>query len=327
MAFLFFLTCSLFAGAILVPINYRENGTSEGVPPPPPSDDSFRPPRISHGSTVYLTSHLVFTYLFTILAIAFLQHTYARYVPLRQLFSLELAHSIPARTVMVTLLPAHLRSERALAEYFEGIHIGVNGDSGSLGVESVSVVRAVGGMKELLEKRTAALRTLEEAWCKWLGNPVPVEGPNAVFGYDATKEVERILDPTGSPSSSPPDVNGGEEEEVRMPREGRLVDFEGRVSMEQEEMDDEADLEARLLSPSTRSVIIHPTRKRPMLRPRWLARKVDALDFYAEQFRIADDDVTRRRKGKFRPTGVAFVTFESLAAAVSSLLPRGQARD
>ena len=126
MAFLFFLTCSLFAGAILVPINYRENGTSEGVPPPPPEDDSFRPPRISHGSTLYLTSHLVFTYLFTILAIAFLQHTYARYIPLRQLFSLELAHSIPARTVMATLLPPHLRSERALAEYFEGIHIGVN---------------------------------------------------------------------------------------------------------------------------------------------------------------------------------------------------------
>lgn len=329
MAFLFFLTCSLFAGAILVPINYRENGTSEGVPPPPPEDDSFRPPRISHGSTLYLTSHLVFTYLFTILAIAFLQHTYARYIPLRQLFSLELAHSIPARTVMATLLPPHLRSERALAEYFEGIHIGVNGESGSLGVESVSVVRAVGGMKELLERRTKALRTLEEAWCKWLGNPVPVEGPNAVFGYEAAKEVERILDPAGSESSTPLSANGGEEaeDEVATPRESRLVDFEGRVSLEQQEMDDEADLEARLLSPSTRSVIIHPTRKRPTLRPRWFARKVDALDFYAEQFRIADDDVTRRRKGKFRPTGVAFVTFESLAAAVSPVASFWHDRD
>ena len=124
----------------------------------------MQPIHHSNGSTLYLTSHLVFTYLFSIVAVVFLQRNYSRYIPLRQLFSLELAHSVPARTVMVTALPPHLRSERALAEYFEGIKLGASGESEGLSVESVTVVRAVGGMKELLERRTKTLRTLEVAW-------------------------------------------------------------------------------------------------------------------------------------------------------------------
>lgn len=121
---------------------------------------------------------------------------------------------------MVSALPPHLRSERALAEYFEGIHIGLEGDVGGLGVESVVVVRAVGGMKELLERRTRALRTLEKAWCDWLGNPVMNHGTNAVFGYESTKEVERILDPEGKGSGDSTPAAGGSN------GVGRLVDLE-----------------------------------------------------------------------------------------------------
>lgn len=202
-----------------------------------------------------------------------------------------MAHSIPARTVMCTNLPPHLRSERALAEYFESIHLGESGESGGLGVESVTVTRAVGGMKELLEKRTKALRTLEAAWCKYLGNPVPVEGKNAVYGYDPTVEVERIVEPGASPPASP---RAGSPER---PAEGRLVDVDdGR---EEDVMDDGADLEARLMTPS-RPTIVNAARPRPKLRPGWFSKKVDALDYYAEQFRLADEDVKRRRKGRFR---------------------------
>lgn len=273
-------------------------------PPRHTNDTSFLPDsfgasgarfgKVHHGSTVYLTSHLVFTYVVTIIAFVFLQRNWKRYIPLRQLFSLELAHSIPARTVMCTNLPPHLRSERALAEYFEGIHLGESGESGGLGVESVTVTRAVGGMKELLEKRTKALRTLEEAWCKYLGNPVPVEGKKAVFGYDASIEVERIVQPGASPAGTPtrdrsPERRGGE---------GRLVDV-SEDGGHDEDLDDEADLEARLLTPS-RPTIINSARQRPKLRPGWFRKKVDALDYYAEQFRLADEDVKRRRKGRFR---------------------------
>ncbi|GAA6030870.1 hypothetical protein JCM8097_008916 [Rhodosporidiobolus ruineniae] len=342
--FLFFLTCSILAFAVLVPINYRENGSSEGVRPPPTNDtSSFFPPATfaaldfsstsasaakQHGSTLYLTSHLVFTYLFTILCLVFLHRNWRRYIPLRQLFSLELAHSVPARTVMCTALPPHLRSERALAEYFEGINVsgsavstaeyggGLRGGpsaAGALAVESVTVTRAIGSMRELLERRTAALRKLEDAWARYLGNPVPGEGKKAVFGYDREFEVERIVHGLEATSEPTPDREG---QNGAGGRSGRLIDVDGDEGDGEEERhhDEDDDLEARLLAPPT-PTIVNPARKRPTLRPRLFARKVDALDYYAEQFRKADEAVRKRRKGKFRPTGVAFVTFQSLAAA------------
>lgn len=347
--FYFFLTCSVLAFTLLVPVNWRENGTIEGVPPLPANGTSSilldfaigpsllgHEPRVQRGSTLYLSAQLLFTYLFTILTIIFLRRNWRRYIPLRQLFSLGLAQSIPARTVMVTSLPPHLRSERALADYFESLQLGprapaadARGDrrSGSsssaavvpgLAVESVVVTRAIGSMRELLERRTRALTTLEEAWSKYLGNPVPVEGKKAVFGYERDLEVEAILHGPVEPGPSAAGANGGAISSAE-PATARLVDVDdedndhvGGDSTEMRDPDD--DLEARLLSPA-RPSIVNPSRKRPRIRPHWFTKKVDALDYYAEQFRRADEAVRRRRKGKFRPTGVAFVTFQTMAAA------------
>jgi hypothetical protein len=337
--FIFFLTCTIVAFGVLVPINYRENGTLEGVPPSSNSTDdgskkissdllsthlvaSFRP--VNHGSTLYLTSHLVFAYLFTILALVFLHRNWRRYIPLRQLFSLELAHSIPARTVLITDLPPHLRSERALSDYFEGLKLGEERGQGASGlaVESVVVTRAIGSMKEFLERRTRALRTLEEAWTKYLGNPVPTEGKSAVFGYDRDVEVERILSEADTTKAADEERGLGNGE---VAQEGRLIDLEdggGGGGGPQDEVpsaenDVESLLSARAFAASAPPKIIS-NKKRPTLRPHWFAKKVDALDYYAEQFRQADDAVRKRRRGKFRPTGTAFVTFQSLAAAVST---------
>jgi len=220
---------------------------------------------------------------------------------------------------MISDLPPHLRSERALADYFEGIRLGENSGEGvggsGLAVESVVVTRAIGSMREFLERRTRALRTLEEAWAKYLGNPVPVEGKSAVFGYDRDVEVDRIL--TG------PEATSGDEEEVLGNRvnggaqEGRLVDIGDEEDQDAAaENDVESILSARAFAASAPAKIIS-TKPRPTIRPHWFASKVDALDYYADQFRKADEAVRKRRKGKFRPTGTAFVTFQSLAAAVS----------
>lgn len=114
----------------------------------------------------YLTVHLLFTYLFTLLTLYFLYKNYRRFIRSRQLFSLELVHSIAARTVMVTELPPYLRGERALAEYFEAM---------DLPVESVSVCREVNSLKELLDARTHALLKLENAWTDYIGNPATIE--------------------------------------------------------------------------------------------------------------------------------------------------------
>jgi hypothetical protein len=114
----------------------------------------------------YLSLHLLFTYLFTLLALRSVYKNYRRFIRSRQLFSLELVHSIPARTIMVTNLPNHLRGERALAEYFENM---------DLSVESVSVCREVGTLKTLLDRRTKALLALEACWVEYVGNPSSVE--------------------------------------------------------------------------------------------------------------------------------------------------------
>ncbi|KAF8838304.1 DUF221-domain-containing protein [Paxillus ammoniavirescens] len=187
MSFYLFSVCSVFAIAILMPINWKHNmgiggGTdddendwpqwiSSSVDTPP--DDRDWLDLISDANS-YLTVHFLFTYLFTGLALRFLYKNYRRYIRSRQLFSLELVHSIPGRTVMTTSLPPHLRSERALAEYFENI---------GLSVESVSVCREVGTLKVLLDQRTKALLKLEREWTKYVGNPSIVES------YDPSENV------------------------------------------------------------------------------------------------------------------------------------------
>lgn len=64
--------------------------------------------------------------------------------------------------------------------------------------------------------------------------------------------------------------------------------------------------------------LVVPHRKRQTLRPGWLKRKVDALEWLEARFREADESVKKwRRSGKFRSTHVAFVTFEKMSSAVS----------
>lgn len=57
-----------------------------------------------------LTLHLLFTYLFSILACYFTYINFKKFVRNRQLFSLELVHSISGRTVLCSGLPRHLVS-------------------------------------------------------------------------------------------------------------------------------------------------------------------------------------------------------------------------
>jgi calcium permeable stress-gated cation channel len=199
----------------------------------------------------------MFTYIFTLLALRFIYKNYMRFIRSRQLFSLELVHSIPARTVMVTNLPAHLQSERALAEYYENM---------DLAVESVSLCREVAGLKDLLDRRTEVLMKLESAWVNYVGNPSTVES------YDPSDSVMPEQDLSHAES-----------------QRGRLV---------------------------------VPHRSRPTMRLGWFKSKVDAIEHLDNQFTEADDAVKRKRRtGKFKPTHVAFVTFEKMSSAVGLFSP------
>ncbi|KAI9000885.1 DUF221-domain-containing protein [Trametes punicea] len=268
MSFWLFSTCSVLAVVILMPINLknnidigdgREDGGGEwfGADPPasPPPKDSPSSGEnwfdlISDASS-YLSVHLLFTYVFTILSLRAIYKNFKRFIRSRQLFSLELVHSVPARTVMITHLPPHLQNEPALAEYFEQM---------DLRVESVNICREVGSLRRLLDVRTDALLKLESAWVDYLGNPSQV-APRTVANHP-------------------------------------LVDT------------DTASLE------SQPEQLVLPNRKRPTVRPGWFKRKVDAIEYYEQKFREADELVKKRRRtGRFKPTHVAFVTFEKMSSA------------
>ncbi|OJT11675.1 Calcium permeable stress-gated cation channel 1 [Trametes pubescens] len=268
MSFWLFSSCSVFAIAILMPINLKNNidigdGREDAGgewsaffsfldPPPistPTSGDNWWD--LLSDANSYLSVHLLFTYIFTILALRAIYKNFKRFVRSRQLFSLELVHSVPARTVMVSHLPPHLQTEPALAEYFEQM---------DLRVESVNVSREVGSLRRLLDLRTDALLKLESAWVDYLGNPSQI-APTTTANHP-------------------------------------LVDT------------DTASIE------SQPEQLVLPNRKRPTIRPGWFTRKVDALEYYEQKFREADELVKkRRRSGRFKASHVAFVTFEKMSSA------------
>ncbi|KAI9465651.1 DUF221-domain-containing protein [Lactarius psammicola] len=264
MSFFLFSLCSVFAVSILMPVNLKNNigiGDEDDDDPDwhtvPTQDKSLRKEPdwfdLVSDANSYLSLHLVFTYLFTLLSLRFIFLNYKRFIKARQLFSLELVHSIAARTVMVSGLPSHLRSERALAEHFENM---------KLSVESVNICRELGSLERLIDIRTRALLRLEDAWVQYVGNPSTVES------YDPSDHAT-----VG---------------------EGDLATTEAQASHR----------------------LVIPHHKRPTLRPSLFSRPVDAIQFLEKKFLDADDAVKRyRRVGKFRPTDVAFVTFEKMSSA------------
>lgn len=130
---------------------------------------------------------------------------YKRFIKARQLFSLQLVHSIAARTVMVTGLPLHLRSERVLAEHFENM---------KLSVESVSICREISSLEHLIEARTRALLKLEHAWVQYVGNPSTVEtydqSDHAIIGDgDLTSTEAQVPDRFVVPHHRRPTIRPG----------------------------------------------------------------------------------------------------------------------
>ena len=219
------------------------------------------------------------------------------------MFSLDHALSIPARTVLITSLPPHLRSERILAQYWEDL---------GLTVESVSVGRNVGALQQLLEDRTNKLIELETAWIQYVGNPVNKNALEA--GYDREVLVKQIVEDEdgraeGAQQGERSRTNDEDDRLVAIsappsPTTPGITNFTGTI----------LDME-NVLSGKTEYFEL-PGKKRPTQRTSILSRqKVDLLDHLARQYRIADEAVRKRRLGRFKPTNVAFVTFKSLESA------------
>jgi hypothetical protein len=110
--------------------------------------------------TSYLWAYLVFTYVFTGLAIYFMTSETRRVIRIRQDY-LGSQSTITDRTIKLSGLPIELRSEEKIKEFLEKLEIGK--------VESVTICRNWRYLDDLMDCRAYTLRKLEEAWTVHLG--------------------------------------------------------------------------------------------------------------------------------------------------------------
>ncbi|THV52355.1 hypothetical protein BGAL_0081g00060 [Botrytis galanthina] len=119
--------------------------------------------------TNYLWSYLVFTYVFTGLAIFFMNRQTHRVIRVRQDY-LGSQSTITDRTIKLSGIPEDLRSEKKITEFLEKLQIGK--------VESVTLCRNWKKLDDMMDKRVQVVRRLEEAWTVHLGQQQrPSVGP------------------------------------------------------------------------------------------------------------------------------------------------------
>ncbi|PWN88656.1 DUF221-domain-containing protein [Acaromyces ingoldii] len=323
MAFWIFFFLTVWSCAVVMPVNYSNHGSIDGVAP---SEEPRRLPddgggdkdgHDGHGkgfmsfglptnpdvpwswsfptSSPYHITHLATVYLFTAIILRALWKGSHKFIRSRQLYALELLQSIPARTVEVRNLPPHLQRERDLAEYFEGF---------GLKVESTAVVRETAGLKELLAKRTNTLYQLERTWCRWLGNPTNATNydPERIMRAVEQKQDYSLVALHRAAAAAP---SSDVEAEPLLSGTGR----------DQEDNDDEDD-------DGTKSIRAPQGRQRPTVRLQpWnpFSTKVDAIHLLETRFKLLDRDVKRLRSKGAVPSSVGFVTFvDAMSAQVAA---------
>lgn len=102
----------------------------------------------------YLWAYLVFTYVFTALAIYFLTAETRKIIKTRQDY-LGSQSTITDKTIRISGIPEELRSEEKIIEVLEGLKIGK--------VENVTLCRYWKFLDDLMEERAVTLRKLEES--------------------------------------------------------------------------------------------------------------------------------------------------------------------
>lgn len=286
-----FLTVTfLLAAAILAPINAHFVGLP-GLGDDPPSNGTFSfgaaraywtdgkggKGKKFEDDTSYLWSYLVFTYVFTALALYFIVSETTKIIRVRQDY-LGSQSTITDRTIRLSGIPPELRSEEQISEILEKLQIGK--------VESVTLCRNWGEIDNLMAERAVTLRKLEEAWTAHMGN----------------KNLQRIAGPSHVSEGGPSD--------------GEVDDEDANV----QEYD-------HLMGGSNNHIASYE-KPRPTKRI-WYgflklqSRKVDAIDYYEEKLRKLDEKIKAARKKEYRPTALAFVTMDSIAAcqmAVQALI-------
>ncbi|KAI7901241.1 uncharacterized protein BX663DRAFT_515369 [Cokeromyces recurvatus] len=207
-----FSFCGFFGTVVLYPISKMGGDFANGTYPELPANSTdgyhnqeqfFTSTNFSHSAS-FLWVYLFFTYLFVFATFYFTFLNYRDYVRIRREFLLRKAKTLSARTLLITGIPPHLRSDRKLADYFERLGVGV--------VESVHTIRHVGRLMEFIKERTQYLRQLETAYTTYFGNPCedPNYDPDEVLNeQDAITVFNQSLLPTFKQNKKRPLIQKG----------------------------------------------------------------------------------------------------------------------
>ncbi|KAJ2258678.1 hypothetical protein GGI13_000527 [Coemansia sp. RSA 455] len=124
------------------------------------------------GSEHPLVVHFACAYVFTALVYFYFARFAYQALALRWHYLARLRHTRPARSIMVTGIPAELATEAALKRHFE-----LHTESCRLGaVEAVEIVPRIAKLGAVVRRREHFLRAIEETTSLVLGNPCTAVG-------------------------------------------------------------------------------------------------------------------------------------------------------
>ncbi|KAF9884651.1 hypothetical protein FE257_001404 [Aspergillus nanangensis] len=153
----------VFAVVIILPIHYRYAHTL-GIPGwDDDNDNTFRGGKDRNkliSDPNYLWMYVVFTYIFTGLAVYMLLQETNKIISIRQKY-LGSQTSTTDRTIRLSGIPREMRSEDKIRDFMEGLQIGK--------VDSITLCRDWRELDHLIDERLQILRNLERAWTKHLG--------------------------------------------------------------------------------------------------------------------------------------------------------------
>lgn len=124
--------------------------------------------------TSYLWAYLVFTYVFTGLALFFLVAETKKIIKIRQTY-LGSQSTVTDRTIRLSGIPEHMRSKERITEMLEGLKIGK--------VENVTLCRDWKNLDSLMDDRAALLRRLEGALSTYLGKEPASSNAEPLFHH------------------------------------------------------------------------------------------------------------------------------------------------
>ncbi|KAJ3022323.1 UNVERIFIED_CONTAM: hypothetical protein HDU68_009203 [Siphonaria sp. JEL0065] len=322
-----FVILSLLGLGVIMPTNYYSNPTTNSTIPPhhdafgkpkpdiPPQYDekaalkSLTIENVPYNSP-FLRVHLLFTWIFSLLAYACLVAYYRSHVNLKHHYAANILKrtslsKIEYRSIFLVNLPSDLQQEVELRTYFENLEIGP--------VENVVVCRHWFKLREAVKKRFYYLQQIERLFADCVRSGVlKVSSARSGDGHSNAGEngVEAnpsdVISIAPSEASTPYHTDG--EDDVATP----LLHHTRQIS------------HSHITDPGLFEILGYLNKIKQRHRPTHhtgvfgiFGDRVDSVDFFAEKYLEWDTIVKELRMNleQSPSTGVAFVTFDSPQSA------------